>query len=107
SPDAALRDRAPEPADEVWRMEARIHQPVILAEQLLAGVFRDFAELVVRVGDAAGDVRDRDNGRLIEGESDLLELAMRGHGRGTDPPQERITIGAGRHGAGNDTRHRR
>ena len=46
---------------------------MVLAEQLLARVLGDLAELVVGVVDDAADVRDRDNRRLVEGVAEILE----------------------------------
>ena len=49
APDLAVRDRSPQLANELLRVKPRIEDPVILADQLLARVLRDLAELVVDV----------------------------------------------------------
>ena len=51
---------------------------MVLAEQLVARVLGDLAELVVDVGDDAAHVGRRDDRRLIERVADLLELVGRG-----------------------------
>ena len=59
----------------------------ILAEQLLARVLRDVAELVVGVGDDAAMIRRRDDRRLVEGVADLVQTLERlGHRRGRRAP---------------------
>src|SRR5687767_15662536 len=73
APDAALRDRPPEIADELLRVKPRVDDAMILSEQLLPRILRDLAELVVRVVDDAALIGDRDDRRLIEGETHLFE----------------------------------
>ena len=57
APHLAVRDRAPERPDERRRVIAGVDDAMVLADQLLAGVAGDLAELVVDVGDEA--VADR------------------------------------------------
>ena len=75
SPDASARDRLPELPDELLRVVAGVDDAVVLPEQLLAGVLRDLAELVVDVVDDPALVRPRDDRGLVEGVDDVVELA--------------------------------
>ena len=70
-PLAMVRQRL---ADELLRVVAGVDDPVVLADQLLARVPRDLAELVVDVGDAAPDVGGRDDRRVIERALEVGEL---------------------------------
>lgn len=73
APDAPLRNRAPQIAEELLGMEPGVDDAMVLPYQLFTGVFRDFAELVVDVGDEPTLVRHCDDGGLIEGVLDFLQ----------------------------------
>ena len=75
SPHPAAHDGAPEIANELFRVIARVDDPVILSDQLVARVLRDLAELVVDVGDEAARVCGCDDCGLVEGLPHLLEPA--------------------------------
>ena len=75
APDAALRNRAPELADFVLRVIPGVDDAMILPDELLAGVLRNLAELVVDVGNRPARVGRGDDRRLIEGLAHLLEPA--------------------------------
>lgn len=64
-PDLAVGNRGPELTKEPLRMMPGIDDPVVLAQQFFAGVFRNGAELVVYVGEFSRGVGDGDNGVLI------------------------------------------
>src|SRR5262245_37000667 len=87
APHLSASDRPPQIADIGLRVVARVDDAVILAEQLLARVLRDVAELVVDVRDDAAMIRRRDDRRLIEGIADLVQALERfGHRqRGREP----------------------
>jgi hypothetical protein len=51
---------------------------MVAADQFPAGVAADFAELVIRVGDGSGQVGNADDGVLIEGELEVVELVALG-----------------------------
>ena len=55
-------------------MVARIDDPMVLAQQLLAAVLGDGAELVIHIGDAPFGVRDRHDGVLVQGPLEVLQL---------------------------------
>jgi hypothetical protein len=55
------------------RQMSRVDDAVVLAEELLPGVLRDLAELVVHVGDDPALVGDGDDRGLVERVADLLE----------------------------------
>ena len=59
-------------------MKAGVHQPVVLADQLLPGVAADLAEGVVDIEDPAGHVGAGHDGRLVDGMPNVLELLARG-----------------------------
>ena len=82
-PDAAARDRLPQLANVRFRVVAGVDDAVIAADQLLTGVLRDLAELVVRVTDDAARIRPRDDGRLVERVVRVLELLDRALNPGT------------------------
>ena len=90
-PDVAVGDRPPELADELLRVIGGVDDPVILPDQLVARIPGDLAELVVDVGDPAGDVGGGDDGRVIERALEVGELlhdrcstARRSGGRARD-----------------------
>jgi hypothetical protein len=64
----------PQLADVGLRVMAGVQEAMVLTEQLVAGILGNFAELVVRVLDPAGDVGRRHNGGLVEGVPDILEF---------------------------------
>ena len=57
-------------------MKAGIDDAMILAEQFLARVFRDRAELVVHVGDLSLRVGDGDDGVLVERRLHVVQFAQ-------------------------------
>ncbi len=65
-PDAALCDHAPQIADKILRVEARIDEAVILPEQFLARVLRNSAEFLVDKRDPAPCIGDRYDGVLVD-----------------------------------------
>ena len=73
APDASVGDRDPQVPDELFRVICRIDDPVIVAEQLLARVLRDVAELLVGVGDSARRVGDGHDRGLIDRRVDVGE----------------------------------
>jgi hypothetical protein len=60
-----------------------IDDPVVTTEQFLARVLRDLTELVVDVGDPAGNVGGRDDRGMVDGTFEIGELIEIGycHGR--------------------------
>src|SRR6185369_4136129 len=76
-PDAPGRDRLPERREERLRMKARVHETVISPDELLAGVLRDPAEVVVRVINSAATVGHRDDRRGVERVLERRELPRR------------------------------
>src|SRR5947209_952854 len=77
APDAARGNRRPKISDELLRVVGRVDEAVILSDQLLARVLRDFAELVVDVVDRAALIRDGDDGRLVERELQVGQFLQR------------------------------
>ena len=73
-PHAPGEDGLPELRHEGLRVEARVDDPVVLAEQFLPGVLGDGAELLVHVGDAALGIGDGDDGVLVQGTLEILEF---------------------------------
>ena len=73
-PDPAAGDRRPEVANEFLRMETGVDDAVILAQQFLARIFRDRAELVVRVGYRAARIGDGDDGVLVKRRPQVRDL---------------------------------
>ena len=67
-PYLALADGVPHVAEKFGRMLVRIDDPVVAAEQFVAGIAADLAEAVVGIDDGAGCVGDADDGVLVEGE---------------------------------------
>jgi hypothetical protein len=77
-PDLAAGDGLPHVGEYFGAMDRRFHDAMVAADQFPAGVAADFAELVVGVGDRAGEVGDADDGVLIEGELEVVELVALG-----------------------------
>src|SRR5205085_9033180 len=77
APDAARGNGRPKVVHELIRVVCRVNDAVILSEQLLARVLRDFAELVVDVLDRAALICDGDDGRLVESELEVGQLLER------------------------------
>ncbi len=73
APHLPARNRAPQLPDVLLGVITGVDDPVILPEQLLAGVLRDFAELVVDVGDDSALVGRRHDRGLVERVSNLLQ----------------------------------
>ena len=73
-PDPSRRDRAPQVPKEIRSVIPGVDDAMVLAEELLARVLRDLAELVVDRGDGAAEVGRRDDRRLIERELHVAEL---------------------------------
>jgi hypothetical protein len=76
-PDMAPPDRGPEVAEELLGMVAGIDDPVVLADQLIARIPGNRAELVVDVGDPALGVGDRHDRMLVEGRLEVAYLPLR------------------------------
>ena len=73
-PHPAVGDRHPQVAHELVGVQARVDDPVVLAEELLAGIARNLTELVVDVGDPARHVGGRDDGGVVERPFQIGEL---------------------------------
>ena len=67
-------DRLPDAANELLGMKTGIDDAMVLAEQLLARIFGNRAELVVHVGDFPFRVRDGDDGVLIDGRLEIVQF---------------------------------
>src|SRR5882757_4654727 len=65
-PNLAVGNGVIHPLEEFFGMMARIEDAVILAQQLVSGVFADAAELLIDIGDRALDVGDSHDSVLIE-----------------------------------------
>jgi CheY-like chemotaxis protein len=63
---------------ELLRVIPGVDDAVVLAEELIARIARDLTELVVRIGDAAVHVGDRDDRRMIERAFEIGELPFVG-----------------------------
>ena len=77
-PHLAAGNRAPQIGEEALRMVAGIDDPMVLAEQFLAGIFGNLAKLVVHVGDVARSVGDGHDRMSVERGLDVAELVQRG-----------------------------
>ncbi|OIQ63254.1 hypothetical protein GALL_552050 [mine drainage metagenome] len=73
-PHPPRQDRLPELGHEDAGMVARIDDAVVLAQQLLPGILRDGAELVVHVGDPPPGVGDGDDGVLVQRPLEILQF---------------------------------
>jgi len=72
-PDLAVGDRPPQLAHELLRVILGVDDPVVAADQLVARIARDLAELVVHVGDEPGDVGDRHDRGVVESAFQVFE----------------------------------
>ena len=65
-PDPPDADRLPDAADKLLGMKSGIDDAVVLADQFLARIFRNRAELIVHVSDFPLRIRDRHDRVLID-----------------------------------------
>ena len=80
SPDPASGDRPPQLAHEFLGVMSRVDDAMVLPNQLVACVLRDFAELVVDVRDDSAVVGGCDDRSLIERVPELVQASERvGH----------------------------
>src|SRR4030095_11808329 len=68
----------PEVLHEFLRVVPGVDDAVVLPEELIARIARDLTELVVRIGDAAVHVGDRDDRRVIERAFEIRQLPFVG-----------------------------
>ena len=73
-PNFSAGNCGPEVPNKLFGVIGRVDDSMILAEQFVPRVFRDFAEFVVDVVDYAALVRNGDDGRLIECKLDVGEF---------------------------------